>query len=180
MKSKCSMKIKRQLPKPLDIERNYHKRPCMVTGEGKYIKVLPSTYRPTPAPIPKPRPKKPKTDYRKDDKVQRAVRAGKCRWWTEERVNQLIELHRQGLKYEYIAIRLGTNKNAVTSKVKSLIDRGILKARVEKPLWTDEDFQTLERLKANGKTWAEIGDVLGRNANACYMAWNRRVKEQNE
>jgi hypothetical protein len=112
--------------------------------------------------------------------VQRAVRAGKCRWWTEERVNQLIELHRQGLKYEYIAIRLGTNKNAVTSKVKSLIDRGILKARVEKPLWTNEDFQTLERLKAQGKTWAEIGDVLGRNANACYMAWNRRVKGQNE
>ena len=180
MKSKCSMKIKRQLPKPLDIERNYHKHPCMVTGEGKYIKVLPCTYRPTPAPIPKPRPKKPKTEYRKDDKVQRAVRAGKCRWWTEERVNELIKLHGEGLKYEYIAIRLGTNKNAVTSKVKSLIDRGILKARVEKPLWTDEDFQTLERLKAHGKTWAEIGDVLGRNANACHMAWNRRVKERNE
>ena len=117
------------------------------------------------------KPDKPKK--RADNKIQNVVRASKCRWWTEERVTQLIDLHGQGLIYEEIAQIMGTNKSAVTSKVKTLIDRGILEARIQKPQWTEEEIRTLVSMKAEGKTWAEIGDKVHRNAKTCEQAWRR-------
>ena len=110
---------------------------------------------------------------RADNKIQNVVRASKYRWWTEERVTQLINLHGQGLIYEEIAQIMGTNKSAVTSKVKTLIDRGILEARIQKPQWTEEEIRTLVSMKAEGKTWAEIGDKVHRNAKTCEQAWRR-------
>ena len=117
------------------------------------------------------KPDKPKK--RADNKIQNVVRASKCRWWTEERVTQLIDLHGQGLIYEEIAQIMGTSKSAVTSKVKTLIDRGILEARIQKPQWTEEEIKTLVSMKAEGKTWAEIGDKVHRNAKTCEQAWRR-------
>ena len=110
---------------------------------------------------------------RADNKIQNVVRASKYRWWTEERVTQLIDLHGQGLIYEEIAQIMGTNKSAVTSKVKTLIDRGILEARIQKPQWTEEEIRTLVSMKAEGKTWAESGDKVHRNAKTCEQAWRR-------
>ena len=65
--------IKRIGPEPPKLERNYKKRPCQVTGEGKYIKVLPSEYRPRPAPIPKLRKRKPRAEEEHVEKVKEAV-----------------------------------------------------------------------------------------------------------
>ena len=81
------------------------------------------------------------------------------------------------LSYTEIGARIGVSKNAVTSKVKRLIDEGILKPRMEQAPWTDEDTEKLFRLRAQGKTWNEIGDVLGRNGQACMMA-HRREQER--
>ena len=116
--------------------------------------------------------KRPKND------IQKAVSAGKCRWWTEERITELIDLHGQGLIYEEIAQIMGTNKNAVQSKVKTLVDRGILESRISMINWTDDELEQLMKLKKQGKTWVEISDVLGRGANACFMEWKRKQRGQ--
>lgn len=100
--------------------------------------------------------------------------------WTEEMVNKLIELHRAGLSFSEIGKELGVSKNSVAPKVRVLVEAGVLRPRTEQFSWPQEDVDRMFQLRAEGKTWAEIGDVLGRNANACHMAWNRRVKERNE
>lgn len=98
--------------------------------------------------------------------------------WDDDAVKQLIALHADpNLSYTEIGARIGVSKNAVTSKVKRLIDEGILEPRMEQAQWTDEDTEKLFRLRAQGKTWNEIGDVLGRNGQACMMA-HRREQER--
>ena len=98
--------------------------------------------------------------------------------WDDDATKQLIALHADtNLSYTEIGARIGVSKNAVTSKVKRLIDEGILKPRMEQATWTDEDTEKLFRLRAQGKTWNEIGDVLGRNGQACMMA-HRREQER--
>ena len=100
--------------------------------------------------------------------------------WDDDSVKQLIALHADtSLSYTEIGARIGVSKNAVTSKVKRLIDEGILKPRMEQAPWTDKDNEKLFRLRAQGKTWNEIGDVFGRNGQACMMAY-RREQERRE
>ena len=100
--------------------------------------------------------------------------------WDDDTTKQLIALHADpNLSYTEIGARIGVSKNAVTSKVKRLIDEGILKPRMEQAPWTDKDTEKLFRLRAQGKTWNEIGDVFGRNGQACMMAY-RREQERRE
>ena len=99
--------------------------------------------------------------------------------WGDDAVKQLIALHADpNLSYTEIGARIGVSKNAVTSKVKRLIDEGILKPRMEQAQWTDEDTEKLFRLRAQGKTWNEIGDVFGRNGQACMMAYRREQERR--
>ena len=122
-------------------------------------------------------PEKPK---KRKVAITKTYRESKRLIWDDEIVKQLIELHsNSSLSYTEIGAKLGVSKNAVTSKVKRLVDEGILKPRMEQAPWTDEDTEKLFRLRAQGKTWNEIGDVLGRNGQACMMA-HRREQERRE
>ena len=99
--------------------------------------------------------------------------------WDDDATKQLIALHADtSLSYTEIGARIGVSKNAVTSKVKRLIDEGILKPRMEQAQWTDEDTEKLFRLRAQGKTWGEISDKLGRNGQACMMAYRREQERR--
>ena len=120
-------------------------------------------------------PEKPK---KRKVTITKTYRESKRLVWDDDTVKQLIALHANtSLSYTEIGTRIGVSKNAVTSKVKRLIDEGILKPRMEQAQWTDEDTEKLFRLRAQGKTWNEIGDVLGRNGQACMMA-HRREQER--
>ena len=99
--------------------------------------------------------------------------------WDDDATKQLIAMHADlNLSYTEIGARIGVSKNAVTSKVKRLIDEGILKPRMEQAPWTDKDTEKLFRLRAQGKTWNEIGDVFGRNGQACMMAYRREQERR--
>ena len=99
--------------------------------------------------------------------------------WDDDAVKQLIALHANtSLSYTEIGARIGVSKNAVTSKVKRLIDEGVLKPRMKQAPWTDDDTEKLFRLRAQGKTWNEIGDVFGRNGQACMMAYRREQERR--
>ena len=120
-------------------------------------------------------PEKPK---KRKVTITKTYRESKRLVWDDDTVKQLIALHANtSLSYTEIGARIGVSKNAVTSKVKRLIDEGILKPRMEQAQWTDEDTEKLFRLRAQGKTWNEIGDMLGRNGQACMMA-HRREQER--
>lgn len=111
---------------------------------------------------------------------RKSAAGASCHAWTEEATDQLIELHRQGLPYSDIGARLGVTKNSVTSKVQRLIEEGVLQPRVDQVVWSDEDMEKLFRLRAQGKTWAEIADIFGRKLSACQMAYKREKGKRNE
>ena len=93
--------------------------------------------------------------------------------WTEEMVNKLIELHRAGLSFTQIGERMGISKSSVASKVRVLIEADVLKSRVEEITWPAEDIELMMQLRAQGRTWGEIADRLGRKITACHNAYGR-------
>jgi DNA-binding Lrp family transcriptional regulator len=93
--------------------------------------------------------------------------------WTEEMVEQLIVLHREGLTFTQIGERMGISKSSVAGKVRVLIEAGVLKSRVEEIAWPAEDVDRMFQMRASGATWGEIADRLGRKLTACHNAYRR-------
>ena len=98
--------------------------------------------------------------------------------WTEEMVNKLIELHRAGLSFSEIGKELGVSKNSVAPKVRVLVEAGVLKPRTEQFSWPQEDVDRMFQLRAEGKTWGEISDKLGRKITACHNKYCKEVEKR--
>lgn len=98
--------------------------------------------------------------------------------WTEEMVNKLIELHRAGLSFSEIGKGLGVSKNSVAPKVRVLVEAGVLKPRTEQFSWPQEDVDRMFQLRAEGKTWGEISDKLGRKITACHNKYCKEVEKR--
>ena len=96
------------------------------------------------------------------------------RFWTDERTKVLINLHGQGVIYEDIAKQLGTTRGAVSSRVKRLIDEGVLEPRDDREHWTQEDIDLLIELKQKGLSNGEISDRIGKSPKACAEQFRRK------
>jgi IS30 family transposase len=98
------------------------------------------------------------------------------RWFvavTVEERAQIEELHAAGVRDIDIA---GQLHRAVDTVRKVL---GIHLA-VKKP-WTDAETKKLYRLRREGKTYAEIGKLMGRSPHACvmrYVNWEKVRKKR--
>ena len=137
----------------------------MVNRYAEYgAKLKPEPKKKKPAAVKPPKPPKP-------PKPTTSI-------WTEENINKLIELHRQGLTYSEIGRELGITKNSVTSKVQRLINFGILESRMDHILWSEEDIEMLFKLREDGKTWAEIGEVFGKSSNTCQVTFSRLLERR--
>ena len=93
--------------------------------------------------------------------------------WTDEMIDQLIELHRAGLTFTQIGERMGISKSSVASKVRTLIEADVLKPRMQEIMWTQEEMDRMFQMRAEGRTWGEISDKLGRKITACHNAYGR-------
>lgn len=102
------------------------------------------------------------------------------RYWTQERINELTELHAMGLSYQEMADKLGTTKGSVCATVSRLMAQGALPTRSSRYDWPQEDVDKLIELKAKGLTMGEIADKLGRNPKSCYAKWRIHVVKQNK
>lgn len=98
--------------------------------------------------------------------------------WTEEMVNKLIELHRAGLSFSGIGKELGVSKNSVAPKVRVLVEAGVLKPRMQEIMWTKEEMDRMFQMRAQGKTWGEISDKLGRKITACHNKYCKEVEKR--
>ena len=96
------------------------------------------------------------------------------RFWTDERTRVLINLHGQGVIYDDIAKQLGTTRGAVSSRVKRLIDEGVLEPRDDREHWTQEDIDLLIELKQKGLSNGEISDRIGKSPKACAEQFRRK------
>ena len=161
-----SMKIKRRLPDAPAPTKAAYKKP--VIGEGKYIKVLPSVYKPKPAPIPKRKPK-PKKKLARGYK--REVHQ-KSRFWTDDKIERVIEMYEAGKTLQEIGNVYGKPGTSVRNLITRLSDKGLIE-RHHAEHYTDEDIERIRELKAAGKTYAEIGDIMGRTPSAVFNVLKR-------
>ena len=115
-----------------------------------------------------PEPKKKKAPEPPTDK------RSSPRFWTDERTRVLINLHGQGVIYDDIAKQLGTTRGAVSSRVKRLIDEGVLEPRGDREHWTQEDINLLIELKSKGLSNGEISDRIGKSPKACVEQFRRQ------
>ena len=171
--------IKRIGPKPPEINREYKKRPKPVTGTGRYIKVLETVYKPSPTyEIPPEDPERRKrivesqkrtAELKKAqeqaEKPKRKPRQNKV--WTPEKIEQIKKLYLEGRPFREIGEIMGIGKSAVNGEVWTLQQRGELPVRERENAWTDEDVRKLLQMRADGKTFREIGEALGRSTNVC-------------
>ena len=165
-----SMKIKRRLPDAPAPTKAAYKKP--VIGEGKYIKVLPSVYKPKPAPIPKRKPK-PKKKLARGYK--REVHQ-KSRFWTDDKIERVIEMYEAGKTLQEIGNVYGKPGTSVRNLITRLSDKGLIE-RHHAEHYTDEDIERIRELKAAGKTYAEIGDIMGRTPSAVFNVLKRARRE---
>ena len=171
--------IKRIGPKPPEINRDYKKRPKPVTGTGRYIKVLETVYKP-PKTYEFP-PEDPERRKRIIESQKRTAELKKAqeqaekpkrkprqnRVWTPEKIEQIKKLYLEGRPFREIGEIMGISKSAVNGEVWTLQQRGELPVRERENAWTDEDVRKLIQMRADGKTFREIGEALGRSTNVC-------------
>ena len=169
------------LPEVPALNREYKKRPKPVTGTGRYIKVLPTNYKPTPPYVFPPedpeRRKRIVEAQRKamaEKKAKEQAEAEKPkrkprqnRVWTPEKIERIKELYLAGKSFREIGDAMGISKSAVNGEVWTLQQRGELPVRERENAWTDEDVRKLLQMRADGKTFREIGKTLGRSTNVC-------------
>ena len=161
------MRIIRHLPDAPAPTKAAYKKP--VIGEGKYIKVLPSVYKPKPAPIPKRKPKpkkKPARGYKRE--VHQPPR-----FWTAEREQELAELYQEGTTIDQIAIYFDKAQSVISKRIEDMIDRGVMKRRRPLNAWPQEDLDLMYEMRMQGKTFGEIADRLGRSYKACTEQFRR-------
>ena len=161
------MRIIRHLPDAPAPTKAAYKKP--VIGEEKYIKVLPSVYKPKPAPIPKRKPK-PKKKLARGYK--REVHQPP-RFWTAEREQELAELYQEGTTIDQIAIYFDKAQSVISKRIEDMIDRGVMKRRRPLNAWPQEDLDLMYEMRMQGKTFGEIADRLGRSYKACAEQFRR-------
>ena len=168
------MKIKRHLPCAPEPTRAVYKKP--VVGDTlKHMRVVevPSTYNPKPAPIPKPRPKRkayPKPPKSRGMGKREVHREPK--FWTEDKVERVIEMYENGATLQEIGNRFGKPGTSVRNLITRLSDNGLIE-RHHVEHYTEEDIERMRELREAGKTYAEIGDIMGRTSNAVFNALKR-------
>ena len=173
-----SISIKRIGPKPPEINRNYKKRPRPVDGYGKYIKTLPSNYKP-PRTYEFPEPDKGRTEriQKSLEKTRKERKKVSPRVWTTERVERLKSLYTAGKTQQAIADAIGMSKTAINAEIHILQEKGeLVKTKDQRP-WTDAEVTELRKLRAKGLSFDECGKRLGRNPGSCSGVIRRRRKK---
>ena len=113
-----------------------------------------------------------------EPKRKKHIDKRKLTMWTDEMEEQLIALHHEGLTFAQIAKEIGVSKGAISSKVRSLVEAEVLKPRMQEIMWTKEEMDRMFQMRAQGKTWGEISDKLGRKITACHMAYKREMERR--
>ena len=160
-----SMKIKRELPEVLPLNRDYKKRPRKVIGEGKYIRVLPSEYCPKKPPIPT-RIAKPKPRKIQDGPGKYQQRKFPRQQWTEEKINEVIRLYYEGLKFSEIGERMNCSERMAYMLISKCRKEGKVDHRRNSQGWTAEQDEILIELYNKGQVYADIALAVGKSRTA--------------
>jgi DNA-directed RNA polymerase specialized sigma24 family protein len=101
---------------------------------------------------------------------------GEPKFWTEDKVQRVIEMYENGATLQEIGNVYGKPWGAIRSLITRLADKGLIKRRHWEH-YTEEDIDRMRELRADGRTYAEIGDIMGRTPSAVFNALKRARRE---
>ena len=175
-----SISIKRIGIEPPEINREYKKRPKPVSGYGKYIRVLPTNYKPAPTyeiqvkPRPKEKPKKAK-EQEQAEKPKRKPRQNRV--WTPELIERFKALYSQGLTYPQIAAEMGMKRTQINAEAYYLKEQGEIDSRLPCNAWSDEEVEQLHKLRQQGLSIARCAKKLHRSTGSVEARLRREAEK---
>jgi transcriptional regulator len=90
----------------------------------------------------------------------------KSKSWTKEEDITLLWYHQNGKSHEYMAKKLGRTKGGVSGRIGTLRAAETIDPVEEKLEWTAERNAYLTQLVEEGKSYEEIGALMGRTPKA--------------
>lgn len=81
-------------------------------------------------------------------------------------------MYEAGKTLQEIGDVYGKPWQAIRSLITRLDDKGLIKRR-HWERYTEEDLERIRELREAGKTYAEIGDIMGRSSSAIFNALKR-------
>lgn len=97
--------------------------------------------------------------------------------WTVEKENEVIELYKQGITYKEISSQLGMSFNALTHKIQTLKNAGVIPSRLNSSYWLEEEVAKLCELRSQGESNTKIAQVLGRSLPSVAMQVSKMLKD---
>lgn len=186
-----SISIKRIGIEPPKLNREYKKRPKPVSGYGKYIKTLPTNYRPAPTyEIP---PEDPERRKRIVEAQRKAIAEKKAkeqseakkpkrkprqnRVWTPEMIAKFKALYSQGLTYPQIAAAMGMKRTQINAEAYYLKEQGEIDSRLPCNAWSDEEVEQLHKLRKQGLSIARCAKKLHRSTGSVEARLRREAEK---
>lgn len=165
-----SMKIKRKLPDAPEPTRPSYQKPDRVTGEGKYIRVIPTNYKDKP-PVSAKKVRKRVVTKKSKERKERTRKV-----WTDERLNVLCQLWNEGLGMRQIAEQLGTTPASTETMIDRMQNAGRIKPRYIQRHYTPEEDAEMIRLRKSGLSYEKIGQQIGRGGSSVAARLKRLGK----
>ena len=175
------------LPEVPELNREYKKRPKPVSGYGKYIKTLPTNYRPAPTyEIP---PEDPERRKRIVEAQKRAIAEKKAkaekpkrkprqnRVWTPEAIARFKELYAQGMTYPAIAKEMGMKPTQINAEAYYLKEQGEIDSRLPCNAWSAEEVEQLHKLRQQGLSIAKCAKKLHRSTGSVEARLRREAEK---
>ena len=182
-----SISIKRIGIEPPKLNREYKKRPKPVSGYGKYIKTLPTNYRPAPTyefPPEDPERRKRIVEAQKRAIAEKKAKAEKPkrkprqnRVWTPEAIARFKELYAQGMTYPAIAKEMGMKPTQINAEAYYLKEQGEIDARLPCNAWSDEEVEQLHKLRQQGLSIAKCAKKLHRSTGSVEARLRREAEK---
>ena len=182
-----SISIKRIGIEPPKLNREYKKRPKPVSGYGKYIKTLPTNYRPAPTyefPPEDPERRKRIVEAQKRAIAEKKAKAEKPkrkprqnRVWTPEAIARFKELYAQGMTYPAIAKEMGMKPTQINAEAYYLKEQGEIDSRLPCNAWSAEEVEQLHKLRQQGLSIAKCAKKLHRSTGSVEARLRREAEK---
>ena len=180
--SGASMKIsQRDLPVPRIKTEPAWKKPVIDYPKDATIIEIPYKWT-------EPKPKPEKADKTKRKPKQKPVRkrrpllscwGNERKEWKEEEVETLIRMYNEGKPFLEIAEATGHGENSISHKLKTLREEGrIFGNRNGSAGWTQEQDETMIRMREQGATYEEIGMAVGKSQAATWARYKKIMEEK--
>ena len=182
-----NVSIKRIGIEPPKLNREYKKRPKPVSGYGKYIKTLPTNYRPAPTyefPPEDPERRKRIVEAQKRAIAEKKAKAEKPkrkprqnRVWTPEAIARFKELYAQGMTYPAIAKEMGMKPTQINAEAYYLKEQGEIDSRLPCNAWSAEEVEQLHKLRQQGLSIARCAKRLHRSTGSVEARLRREAEK---